>query len=165
MIAYQNGCFHPYVKTTDGESCIKYGNILRDALSHLNETGSPKLILPGNMYDDTESPIGIGSEASRAYDMGCMDSIEQACQLNRELLDDWSKGRYLHNRVQCRVLNDKGTVLSDKVCREFPFYQAAGQAKEQRHQIRLEVYVWPDGDRTVVYQKEGKWLLNELKFQ
>lgn len=162
VIAYQNGCFHPYVKTTDGESCIKYGNILRDALSHLNETGSPKLILPGNMYDDTESPIGIGSEASRAYDMGCMDSIEQACQLNRQLLNDWSKGRYLHNRVQCRVLNDKGTVLSDKVCREFPFYQAAGQAKEQRHQTRLEVYVWPDGDRTVVYQKEGKWLLNEL---
>lgn len=162
VIAYQSGCFHPFVKTTDGEACIKYGNILLDTLNHLGETGAPKLILPGNMYDDTQNPIGIGSEASRAYDMGCMDNIEQACQLNRKLLDDWSNGRYLHNRVRCRVQDDRGSVSSDKICREFPFFQAAGQLKEQRHQVRLEVYVWPDGDRTVVYQKDGTWLLNEV---
>lgn len=162
VIAYQSGCFHPFVKTTDGESCIKYGNILLDALGQLGQTGAPKLILPGNMYDDTESPIGIGSEASRAYDMGCMDSIEQACQLNRKLLNDWSNGRYYHSRVRCRVEDDSGIVRSDKVCRAFPFYQAAGQLKEQRNQVRLDVYVWPDGDRTVVYQKDGRWLLNEL---
>lgn len=161
-IAYQSGCFHPFVKTTDGESCIKYGNILLDALAQLGQTGVPKLILPGNTYDDTENPIGIGSEASRAYDMGCMDSIEQACQLNRKLLDDWSNGRYFHNRVRCRVQDDSEIVRSDKTCRAFPFYQAAGELKEQRHQVRLDVYVWPDGDRTVVYQKDGNWLLNEL---
>lgn len=162
VIAYQSGCFHPFVKTTDGESCIKYGNILLDALGQLGQTGAPELILPGYIYNDTESPIGIGSEASRAYDMGCMDSIEQACQLNRKLLDDWSHGRYFHSRVRCRVQDDSGTVRSDKTCRAFPFYQAAGQMKEQRNQVRLDVYVWPDGDRTVVYQKDGDWLLNEL---
>lgn len=162
VIAYQSGCFHPFVKTTDGESCIKYGNILMDALAQLGQNGAPKVILPGNMYDDTENPMGIGSEASRAYDMGCMDSIEQACQLNRKLLDNWSNGRYFHSRVRCRVQDDSGIVRSDKTCRAFPFYQAAGELKEQRNQVRLDVYVWPDGDRTVVYQKDGNWLLNEL---
>lgn len=162
IIAYQSGCFHPYVKTTDGEACIKYGNILLDALNHFGQTGAPKFVLPGGMYDDSQNPIDIGSEVSRAYDMGCMDNIEQACQLNRKLLDDWSNARYLHNNVRCRVQDDRGSVSSDKICRAFPFYQAAGELKEQRHQVRLDVYVWPDRDKTVVYQKDGTWLLNEV---
>lgn len=162
IIAYQSGCFHPYVKTTEGEACIKYGNMLLDALNHLAQTGTPKLILPANMHDDGQNPINIGSEVSRAYDMGCMDNIEQACQLNRKLLDDWSNGRYHHNNVRCRVQDDRGSVSSEKTCREFPFYQAAGELKEQRQQVRLDVYVWPDGDRTVAYQKDGTWLLNEI---
>lgn len=162
IIAYQRGCFHPYVKTTDGEACIKYGNILLEAINHLGQTDAPKLILPGNMYDDSQNPISIGSEVSRAYDMGCMDNIEQACELNRKLLNDWSTGRYPHNDVRCHVQDDRGSVSSDKKCRAFSFYQAAGKLKEQRHQVRLEVYVWPDGDKTVVYQKDGTWLLNEV---
>lgn len=161
-IAYQNGCFHPFVKTTDGESCIKYATILLQSQDQLKRTGQSEFTLPEDEYDETQSPERIVAEASRAYDMGCMDNIEQACQLNRKLLDDWSKGQYPHNRAHCRVQNDLGSISSEKICREFSFYQAAGQLKEQRRQTKLEVYVWPDGDRTVVYQKDGAWLLNEV---
>lgn len=154
-IAYRNGCFHPYMKTTDGEACLKYGNMLLEAHDNPDSAAS---VTP----DDLQNSGDMISEASRAYDMGCMDNIEQACQANRKLLTDWSKGLYSHNRVQCRVEDDRGSVYSDKICREFSFYQADGQLKEERRQIRLEVYVWPDGDRSVVYQRDGTWLLNEV---
>ncbi|ASV87821.1 hypothetical protein CES85_3732 (plasmid) [Ochrobactrum quorumnocens] len=162
IIAYQAGCFHPFVSTTDGEACIKYGNMLLDAHEYLNRTGAAKYVLPENVYGDTQNLAMLLSEASRAYDMGCMDNIDQACQLNAKLLDEWSKGRFPHGRARCRVQDDFGQISSDKICRALSFYQAAGQQKEQRRQIKLEVYAWPDGDRTVVYQKDGTWLLNEV---
>jgi hypothetical protein len=162
VIAYQNGCFHPYVTTTDGEACIRYGTLLLDARSAAERTGIPHIILPGQMYGTRLNSADTVSEASRAFDMGCMDNIEQACALNRKLLNDWSKGQFSHQLARCRVQDDRGPVSSDKTCRAFSFYQAAGQQKQQRQQIRLAVYVWPDGDRTVVYQKDGRWVLNEV---
>lgn len=130
MAAYRDGCFHPFVSTTDGESCLNYGNIVVD-----------------------EMP----SEASRAYDMGCLDGIPQACEANRVLLEDWSAGLYPYDTYRCWIENDAGQVASDKTCRRFAFYQG-----EDRDQIPRDIYVWPDGDRTVTYAKGGTWFLNEV---
>ncbi|MDN3713516.1 hypothetical protein QWZ10_20420 [Paracoccus cavernae] len=32
-----------------------------------------------------------------------------------------------------------------------------------REQIGLNVYVWPDGDRSVTYVRNGIWRLNEVR--
>ncbi|MDH7792523.1 hypothetical protein [Ochrobactrum sp. AN78] len=151
-MAYQTGCFHPFVTTTDGEACIKYGNLLLEA--------QPPIVLAGDAYD--RDPASLITEAARAYDMGCMDDLEQACELNRTLLGDWSRGRYPHDRATCSVRDDAGTIRSEKTCRRFFFYQAAAERKISRRQLRLDVHVWPDGDKTVIYQDNGRWLLNEV---
>jgi len=153
-MAYQSGCFHPFVATTDGEACIRYGNLLLGA--------KPPIVLAGEAYAGDQTPASLITEASRAYDMGCMDNIEQACQLNRTLLEDWSRGRYPHDRTTCSVKDDAGTTRSEKTCRRFSFYQAAAERKPGRRQLRLNVHVWPDGDKTVIYQDNGRWRLNEV---
>lgn len=153
-LAYQSGCFHPFVATTDGEACIKYGNLLLQA--------QPPIVLASHAYDPEQHPASLITEASRAYDMGCMDNLEQACKLNRTLLADWSRGRYPHHRATCSVQDDAGITRSKKTCRRFAFYQAAAERKSSRRQLRLDVHVWPDGDKTVIYQQNGTWLLNEI---
>ncbi len=153
-MAYQSGCFHPFVATTDGEACIRYGNLLLGA--------KPPIVLAGDAYAGDQTAASLITEASRAYDMGCMDNIEQACQLNRTLLEDWSRGRYPHDRTTCSVKDDAGTTRSEKSCRRFSFYQAAAERKPGRRQLRLNVHVWPDGDKTVIYQDNGRWRLNEV---
>lgn len=153
-MAYQTGCFHPFVSTTDGEACIKYGDLLLAA--------QPPVLLADDADDPDQNPTSLITEASRAYDMGCMDNIEQACALNRRLLADWSRGRYPHDRTRCSVKDDAGTTRSAKTCRRFSFYQAAAERKQSRRQLPLDVHVWPDGDKTVIYQENGHWLLNEV---
>lgn len=162
MIAYQQGCFHPHVTTTDGESCLNYGTLLLSAQKQRAATGTTDVLLPGDAIADNADPAAMVTEASRAFDMGCIDTIEASCRANRQLLDDWSKGLYPHEKLRCHVEDYGGQVLSDRTCRAFSFYQAAGELKQQRRQLKLSVNVWPDGDRTVVYQKDGVWLLNEV---
>ncbi|NKX17213.1 sel1 repeat family protein [Ochrobactrum pseudogrignonense] len=111
-MAYQSGCFHPFVATTDGEACIRYGNLLLGA--------KPPIVLAGDAYAGDQTAASLITEASRAYDMGCMDNIEQACQLNRTLLEDWSRGRYPHDRTTCSVKDDAGTTRSEKPAAGFP---------------------------------------------
>jgi hypothetical protein len=59
-------------------------------------------------------------------------------------------------------MDDAGTTRSEKTCRRFSFYQTADERKPGRRQLRLDVHVWPDGDKTVIYQDNARWLLNEV---
>lgn len=103
------------------------------------------------------------SEASRAFDMGCMDSIAQACAANAQLLEEWSAGDLPYEPFLCQVRAATGEVLSAKPCRGFLFYQASAGMQETREQVGLNVYVWPDGDRSVTYIRDGIWRLNEVR--
>lgn len=161
-IAYQTGCFHPLVATTDGEACIHYASLLLKAYTSTDQPAKATIVLAGDAYDPDQSPQSLITEAARAFDMGCMDNLERACQLNQKLLADWSRGRYPHDRVSCSVQDDSGTTRSEKICRRFSFYQAAPERRQSRRQLRLDIHVWPDGDKTVIYQDDGRWLLNEV---
>jgi|GEM_PF-1519790 TPR repeat protein len=161
-IAYQTGCFHPFVKTTDGEACFHYASLLLNAYTSTDQATKATIVLSGDAYDPDQSAQSLITEAARAYDMGCMDDLEQACQLNQKLLADWSLGRYPHDRIHCSVKDDSGRTRSEKICRRFSFYQAAPERKQSRRQLRLDIHVWPDGDKTVIYQDDGRWLLNEV---
>ncbi|MGW6778783.1 hypothetical protein ACWF50_12165 [Brucella pseudogrignonensis] len=133
-----------------------------NAYTSTDQATKATIVLSGDAYDPDQSPQSLITEAARAYDMGCMDDLEQACQLNQKLLADWSLGRYPHDRIHCSVKDDSGRTRSEKICRRFSFYQAAPERKQSRRQLRLDIHVWPDGDRTVIYQDDGRWRLNEV---
>lgn len=162
LLAYQRGCFHPRVRTTDGEACLNYGDLLV-AMVRQNETPTQPLLFAHREDGEDPTPPLVLAEASRAFDMGCMDDIGQACAANKRLLDEWSTGDLPFDRFTCQVRSATGEVVSDRSCRGLIVYQAAAEMKQSREQIGLNVYVWPDGDRSVTYIKDGVWRLNEVR--
>ena len=162
LAAYQRGCFHHRVNTTDGEACLIYGARLVDAVRR-GETPSQPLAFAHREDGEEPLPPLVLSEASRAFDMGCMDNIAPACAANAQLLEEWSAGDLPYETFLCQVRAATGEVLSAKPCRGFLFYQASAGMQETREQIGLNVYVWPDGDRSVTYIRDGIWRLNEVR--
>lgn len=162
LAAYQRGCFHHRVDTTDGEACLLYGKMLVDAVHRGQMTPLPLAFAHHEDGEDPTPPLML-SEASRAFDMGCMDRIAQACTANAQLLKDWSTGDLPRDAFTCQVRNASGEVTSAKPCRGFIFYQASAEMQQAREQIGLNVYVWPDGDRSVTYVRDGIWRLNEIR--
>ncbi|ABL71463.1 TPR repeat [Paracoccus denitrificans] len=162
LSAYQRGCFHPRVATTDGEACLHYGTMLIEAVRRGEKPAEPLAFAHREDGEEPEPPLML-AEASRAFDMGCLDSIAPACAANVRLLEEWSTGDLPYDRFICQVRNAAGEVTSEKPCRGLIFYQAAEARKETREQVGLNVYVWPDGDRSVTYIRDGIWRLNEVR--
>lgn len=162
LLAYQRGCFHPRVHTTDGEACLNYGNLLIESVRR-GETPPQPLAFAHREDGEVPAPALVLAEASRAFDMGCMDNIAQACTANVRLLEEWSTGDLPYAPFTCQVKAATGEVTSERPCRGLIFYQAAGEMKPSREQIGLNIYVWPDGDRSVTYIKDGGWRLNEVR--
>lgn len=162
LLAYQRGCFHHRVRTTDGEACLRYGNLLIETVRRGETPAQPLAFSYREDGEEPEPPLVL-AEASRAFDMGCMDNIAQACAANTQLLNDWSTGDLPYDSFTCQVQSAVGAVTSEGVCRGLIFYQAMDEMKERREQVGLNVYVWPDGDRSVTYIKDGIWRLNEVR--
>ena len=162
LLAYQRGCFHPRVSTTDGEACLSYGNLLIESVRRHDTPTQPLVFAHREDGEEPEPPLVL-AEASRAFDMGCMDGIAQACAANTRLIEEWSTGDLPFDPFTCQVRSAHGEVVSDRPCRGFIAYQAAGEMKLSRDQIGLNIYVWPDGDRSVTYIKDGVWRLNEVR--
>ncbi|MDR7123506.1 hypothetical protein [Pseudotabrizicola sp. 4114] len=162
LAAYQRGCFHHRVDTTDGEACLIYGTMLIDAVRR-GETVTHPLAFAHHEEGEDPLPPRVLAEASRAFDMGCMDTIAQACAANAQLLEDWSRGDLPSDPFTCQVRAVSGEVTSTKPCRGLIFYQASDEMQKLRSQIALNVYVWPDGDRSVTYVQDGIWRLNEIR--
>ena len=160
--AYQRGCFHPRVQTTDGEACLNYGNLLIETVRGGETPAQPLAFAHREDGEEPEPPLVL-AEASRAFDMGCMDNIAQACAANVQLLEEWSTGGLPYDPFTCQVRTAAGEVTSERPCRGLIFYQAMDEMKESREQIGLNVYVWPDGDRSVTYVRDGIWRLNEVR--
>lgn len=162
LLAYQRGCFHPRVSTTDGEACLSYGNLLIETVRQ-HEAPTPPLVFAHREDGEDPAPPLVLAEASRAFDMGCMDDIAEACVANKRLLEEWSTGDLPFDPFTCQVRSAVGEVISERPCRGFTAYQAAEEMKASRAQIGLNIYVWPDGDRSVTYVKDGVWRLNEVR--
>ncbi|UXN67792.1 hypothetical protein N8A98_01645 (plasmid) [Devosia neptuniae] len=162
LLGYQRGCFHPRVSTTDGEACLNYGNMLIETVRQ-NEMPTQPLVFAHREDGEDAEPSLVLAEASRAFDMGCMDGIAQACRASERLLEEWSTGDLPFDAFTCQVRSAVGEVVSERPCRGLVIYQAADEMKQSREQIGLNVYVWPDGDRSVTYIKDGVWRLNEIR--
>ena len=162
LAAYQRGCFHQRVATTDGAACLIYGGMLTDSVRRGETPAAPLAFAPPGAEEDPPPPLVL-SEASRAFDMGCMDNIAQACAANAQLLEEWSAGALPSDPFTCLVRVSSGEVVSEKPCHGFIFWQASAEMQKLREQIALNVYVWPDGDRSVTYVQDGIWRLNEVR--
>lgn len=162
LSAYQRGCFHPRVSTTDGEACLRYGTMLLEIVRSGETPTEPLAFAHREDGEEPEPPLVL-AEASRAFDMGCIDSIAPACAANTRLLEEWGTGDLPYDRFTCQVRSAAGEVTSEKPCRSLIFYQTADELKKTREQVGLNVYVWPDGERSVTYIRDGIWRLNEVR--
>ncbi|WP_283179622.1 hypothetical protein [Gemmobacter sp. 24YEA27] len=136
--------------------------MLTDSVRRGETPAAPLAFAPPGEEEDPPPPLVL-SEASRAFDMGCTDNIAQACAANAQLLDEWSAGALPSDPFTCQVRALSGEVISEKPCHGFIFWQASAEMQKLREQIALNVYVWPDGDRSVTYVQDGIWRLNEVR--
>ncbi|NHF72377.1 hypothetical protein [Paracoccus xiamenensis] len=156
MAQFQRACFHDRVETVDGEGCLLYGRALIENRAHLDwdETTYGLAFVPGHDSHPEIARYGL-SRASHAFLRGCRDGIGQACDANRALLAAWSAGDYPRAAAACRVTDAAGRVTSQKDCGRFRYH-----VLEFEGDGAAEIFVWPDGDRTVTNRAGGDWRLN-----
>ncbi|WP_374636985.1 hypothetical protein, partial [Paracoccus sp. (in: a-proteobacteria)] len=142
----------------DGQACLFFGqSLIANRIDLAMENWASIAVEPVTRDTLPDSLImDVLTEASRAFIRGCADDIAEACTAFDKLLADWAKGDHPRLAAQCRVEDAQGRVTSAKTCSQFSIHlPGSGSARSSR------VYVWPDGDRTVVSEDAGDPRLND----
>ncbi|WP_405402677.1 hypothetical protein [Paracoccus sp. Ld10] len=157
---YRMGCDMPAeLGQRDGQACLLYGQ----ALVAQRETAlaDAPSVYGDPVIDDEERDAVIAqnlTEASRAYLRACTEEIADACTAHATMLRQWSDGAYPRYDLQCRVIDAQGTMAPAKTCQMFLFYLPAPDGNSDDGWTN--VFVWPDGDRTVMFGSDGEPTLN-----
>lgn len=160
LALYQRGCnMLNDLEQRDGQACLLYGQAI--------VTHRTKVLLDGGrddqivMADDGSSGSHVAenmTEASRAYLRACTEDMADACMAHAALLEQWSDGTYPRDEYECRVIDAQGRMAPAKPCQRFSFYLAAPEGNGDAGWA--DIFVWPDGDRTVTFDNHGEPTLN-----
>lgn len=158
---YRNACFHPRVDGTDGEGCLLFGETMinhREALSDIQHDA----IMPMMSQDMQQVDLMLfATEMSRAFQRGCNDAIPMACKANSKLFEARVAGDYGFTRKSCIVRAEGGDIASRKTCKAFTHHANPPKHSDlSGHPFVDNVFVWPDGDRTIISQMAGQYALN-----
>lgn len=143
----------------DGQACYLLGESLIVQRDKVVSHGWMSGFRPANADDDL---AGLQQEnltaASRAFLRGCMDDRSEACAAHEDLLKRWTDGDFPRHAHACRVRDVEGQLMPEKLCQRFAFYlpppEGSGDVAE------TQIFVWPDGDRTVTFDDHGVPSLN-----
>lgn len=155
---YGQGCnMVKDISIGDGQACLFFGqSLLANRIDLAMENWAGIAVEPGTPEALPDSLImDVLTEASRAFVRGCADDIKDACTAFDKLLADWADGDYPRLAVQCRVEDAQGRVISAKSCNQFSIH-----LRDSGSDRSSMVFVWPDGDRTVLSERDGDPLLN-----
>lgn len=158
---YAQSCFHQRVEDSDGEGCLLYGQ---------------RLIEDRRRVWIRESDIGEGDtmpadphavmahfaleEASRAFQRGCATAIPLACEANETLLQRLLHGEFGFQTTRCFVRDRGDPRLAPRTCRSVMRYPNHQSRAESSSSLTETIYIWPDGDRTVLRKADTIWRLN-----
>lgn len=136
----------PDITLGDGQACLFYGQSLVAMGGELIIEDDPDLrrLLPG---EDPQEPA-ILMLASRVFLRGCVDDQPEACRPHDTSFSNWSAGRYPRQTIPCQVIDATGQAGRVQNCKSNNFAHPAAAAAEHRN--ATAVYIWPDGNRTLV---------------
>ena len=135
----------------DGEGCLYMGRLLLEHRGRLGWHASdraPSLSAEPAVNDPTL--ISTVQDASRAFAKGCLSNWQGACDANEGLAGDWIAGAYPHLTATCQIRDADGDLRSEKPCQMIRYVVPVIVDADNRNIHDETVYVWPDGDRTVV---------------
>ncbi len=142
----------------DGQACLFFGrSLIANRIDLAMENWAGISVEPVTRDALPESLImDVLTQASRAFIRGCADDVKEACTAFDKLLADWARGDYPRFAVECRVEDAQGRVISAKTCNQFSIHLP--DSGSDRSSM---VYVWSDGDRTVLSERDGDPQLND----
>lgn len=147
---YAQSCFHQTVEDSDGEGCLLYGNRLIADRDRVAQQG----------HERGESAYTSLQEASRAFQRGCATRIPLACEANDKLLARELSGEFGFAKVPCFLRNPGQRTHAARKCGLVRHHlNLAGEEAEDTAPFE-NIYIWPDGERTVLRFVEGVWLIN-----
>lgn|GEM_PF-2108824 len=153
---FRRACFPMQTERGDGEGCLLYGNALRDNRDRIVlDDGPPTLGPPGS-----GSGTGVETVASHAYATGCISRWEEACTANRTAIDAALAATDAAPLVPCALRGPDGGVVADRTCQHIRFFETAEVEFGGREFVTADLYIWPDGDRSLVQEQGGHWRLN-----
>lgn len=141
----------------DGEGCLYMGRFLLD--HHGQLVPQP---YDGDPTPDTDEArrIAMARAASHAFSKGCLSKWQPSCAANERLIRDWIAGAYPVQMATCQIRGADGQLRSEKPCRMIRYHVPQITDDEARYIHDETVYIWPDGDQTLVRDGDPQALLN-----
>lgn len=154
-------CFHRRVDDSDGEGCLLYGEqLIRDRETiYLNDRDFPEDAAVPQSVDAAEMQYVL-EEASRAFQRGCKTRIPLACDANTDLLTQRLNGAFGFDTTDCFVRDKGDPDFIVQTCRSLTQFPNFSDPDTQSDPLHEEIFIWPDGDRTIVQQSGDVWRLN-----
>lgn len=142
----------------DGEGCLYYGQILLEFRNRLHWGPEPD-VDDTEPVDDTDL-IRTASTASYIFSEGCLSHWQAACEARETLVANWIAGAYPHDRTTCQIRDAEGRITSDKTCSMVSYAVPVDGPADDDSILGEHLYIWPDGDRTLVTDGDGSPTLN-----
>ncbi|WP_147096239.1 tetratricopeptide repeat protein [Paracoccus aurantiacus] len=164
---FARSCYPPGAQRGDGEGCLHYGRMLlehRDSVRWDAEVGR-YVVLPRPIDQGQRDVTTLATAASDAFATGCASRWEAACNAHETLIADWIAGSFPTGQVNCQIRQREDVLLSDKICGLIVYRDNFLSAENEMRTTEAEIYIWPDGDRTVVKYMGGPWSLNGVLTQ
>ncbi|MTH80258.1 hypothetical protein [Paracoccus aestuariivivens] len=156
FVLFRRACYPTQEERGDGEGCLLYGDALRANRDRITLDDSPPMLGPPVSGDG----IGVETLASHAYATGCLSRWEASCAANRLAIDAVLAAADAAPVVPCALHTQDGSVLADCSCRHLRFFETTEVAFGKRELVASDLYIWPDGDRSLVQEQGGNWRLN-----
>lgn len=157
---FRQACYPAQEERGDGEGCLLYGNALQDNRDRISFGFEGDLPAIGTAPADAYGRRMADRLASRAYAAGCISKWEPSCAANRLLVARALDAPDAAEDVPCRIRSDTLAILADRTCKHVRFFETAEIEYGDRELVTTDVYIWPDGDRSLVQERAGDWRLN-----
>ena len=161
----RRSCFPAGPWLGDGEGCLLYGDSLianRDRIDYDPSSDTLTLVAGLVPKDDYRTTV-IALEASRAYALGCASRWDDACRATDRLIAERLRGAFPRVTTICQIRNRSDKVVSNKTCEVVRYFKASEPFGGERAVVSETIYVWPDGDRTLVTDQGADRRLNGAK--
>lgn len=148
----EQACFPRGDFKGDGEGCLHYGRTLvenRARLRHEPETGRAVVYAEPPPADE-ETTVWITHSAARAFVTGCRSRWQAACEANDRFVADWIAAGHPADPSPCQIRGGDGGITSQQTCALIAYARVEPVGEVSDAMIWESVYIWPDGDRTLV---------------
>ena len=162
LVLLRQACFPRGDFKGDGEGCLYYGRMLienRALLSSdpMNETAN---VFPAPPPPAERTTAWIMDMAAHAFFTGCRSRWQAACTANDGFVADWIAAGEPAQERACQIRGDDDRIASQQSCNLIAYARVEPVGNVPDAVIWESVYIWPDGDRTLIKDDGQRIWLN-----